>query len=279
MQDPNPNPIPNFNGVTAVAAGNDHGVALKSDGSVWGWGRNSEGELGDGTTTKRLPPAAVSGLQAVSSPSFNPPGGVFNNAVDVTITCATPGATIHFTTNGNEPTESDPVFAPGNVLRLSAFTFLRARAWKAGLIASSTSFAQYEIIVPAPPLELLLDESGPALNQAAAVDSMLFLRDPFPVVNAANLFNRGTDLNTRVILFVTNLQLAPGEPASFVVVTLFAANGQLHNIAAEDVRSVPNSSFTQVTFRLPNGLPVGTAQVKINAHSLGSNFGSIRIRN
>jgi alpha-tubulin suppressor-like RCC1 family protein len=279
VQDPNPNPIPNFNGVSAVAAGNDHGVALKSDGSVWGWGRNSEGELGDGTTTMRLPPAQVSGLQAVSSPSFNPPGGVFNTGVDVTITCATPGATIHFTTNGNEPTESDPVFAPGNVLRLSAFTFLRARAWKAGLIASSTSFAQYDIIVPAPPLELLLDESGPAQNQAAAMDSMLFLRDPFPVVNPANLFNRGTDLNTRVILFVTNLQLAPGEPVSFVEVILFAANGQVHHIFAEDVRSVPNSSFTQVIFRLPTGLPAGTAQVKISAHSLGSNFGSIRIRN
>ena len=279
VQDPIPSPIPNFNGVSAVAAGNDHGVALKSDGSVWGWGRNSEGELGDGTTTMRLPPAQVSGLQAVSSPSFNPPGGTFNNAVDVTISCATPGATIHFTTNGNEPTQSDPVFAPGNVLHLSAFTFLRARAWKAGLIASSISFAQYDINIAAPPLELLIDESGPAANQAAALDSMLFMRDPFPVVNGANLFNRGTDLNTRVILFVTNLQLSTGEPASFVVVTLIDANGHAHNIAAEDVRSVPNSSFTQVIFRLPTGLPAGTAQVKINAHSLVSNFASIRIRN
>ena len=77
---------------------------------------------------------------------------------------------------------------------------------------------------------------------------------------------------------MTNLQLATGEPASFVVVTLFAANGQVYNIGAEDVRSVPNFSFTQVVFRLPTGLPAGTAQVKINAHSLVSNFGSIRIR-
>src|SRR5262249_55419009 len=43
------------------------------------------------------------------------------------------------------------------------------------------------------PLQLLLDESGPALNQAAALDSVLFTRDPFPVVNAADLLNLGVD--------------------------------------------------------------------------------------
>ena len=33
-------------------------------------------------------------------------------------------------------------------------------------------------------LQLLLDESGPAPNQVAAVDSVLFVRDPFPVVSS-----------------------------------------------------------------------------------------------
>jgi hypothetical protein len=160
-------------------------------------------------------------------------------------------------------------------VRLTSFTFLRARAWKPGLIASSTSFAQFNIDIP---LYLLIDESGPAANQAAAMDSMLFLRDPFPVVNAANLFNRGTDLNTRVILFVSNLEVATGEPTP-VIVTLIDATGQTHNINAEDVRFVPNFSFAQVIFRLPNNLPVGSAEVNVTAHSRSSNFGVIRIRN
>ena len=148
---PTPKQILNFSGVAALAAGVNHSVALKTDGSVWTWGGNSEGQLGDGSTTRRADPVRVSGLETVSSPSFNPPGAAFSSAVDVTITCATPGATIHFTTNGNDPTESDPVVASGGTVHLTGFTFLRARAWKSGLVPSSTSFAQYDInIIPNP---------------------------------------------------------------------------------------------------------------------------------
>lgn len=49
-------------GVTAVqvAAGYSHTVALGSDGVVYAWGANAHGELGNGTTTARSLPAAVS---------------------------------------------------------------------------------------------------------------------------------------------------------------------------------------------------------------------------
>src|SRR5205085_1017470 len=53
-----------------IAAGLYHSLALKSDGTVWAWGRNIEGELGNGTTTTTVPygsntPVAVSGLHGV----------------------------------------------------------------------------------------------------------------------------------------------------------------------------------------------------------------------
>jgi hypothetical protein len=132
---------------------------------------------------------------------------------------------------------------------------------------------------PPVPIHLILDESGPALKQAAAIDSLLFLRDPFPVVNAANLLNQSQDPNTRVIVFVTSLQLAQGEAASSVTVSLTDSNNQIYEIGAEDVRSVPGFIFTQVIFRLPDNLAPGTATIKVKAHGQESNAGTIRIGN
>ena len=129
------------------------------------------------------------------------------------------------------------------------------------------------------PIQLLVDASGPALDQVAALDSILFLRDPFPVVNGADWLNLGSDRNTRVIIFVTNLQLAQGETSSSVVVNLIDGNNQSHDIAAEDVRPVPGFNFTQVIFKLPDTLAVGTCTIKVKAHSLISNAGTIRIKN
>ena len=129
------------------------------------------------------------------------------------------------------------------------------------------------------PMQLLLDSSGPALDQVASFDSMQFVRDPFPVVNGSDLVIVGTDRNTRVIVFVRNLQLAAGESASAVTVNLVDVNNQSLDVAAEVVRTVPNTDFVQVIFRVPTSIAAGKCALTIKAHSQTSNTGSIRIRN
>ena len=51
--------------VPSIVAGRLHTVALRGDGTVWTWGDNSNGELGDGTGVSRLTPTLVSGLSLV----------------------------------------------------------------------------------------------------------------------------------------------------------------------------------------------------------------------
>jgi alpha-tubulin suppressor-like RCC1 family protein len=48
--------------VVAVSGGLSHSLALRSDGSVWSWGGNFNGQLGDGTTAQRSLPAKISAL-------------------------------------------------------------------------------------------------------------------------------------------------------------------------------------------------------------------------
>ncbi|WP_332908492.1 RCC1 domain-containing protein [Paenibacillus roseus] len=60
-----PMQVINLNNVRAVAAGGHHSLAIKQDGTVWAWGSNLNGELGDGTNTNRYTPVQVTGLSDV----------------------------------------------------------------------------------------------------------------------------------------------------------------------------------------------------------------------
>jgi alpha-tubulin suppressor-like RCC1 family protein len=57
--------VQDLTGVTAIAAGYSHTLALKGDGTVWAWGSNSSGQLGDGTTKYRSVPQQVQDLTGV----------------------------------------------------------------------------------------------------------------------------------------------------------------------------------------------------------------------
>ncbi|MFE7869036.1 RCC1 domain-containing protein [Micromonospora humida] len=52
--------------VTAIAAGYGHSLALRSDGTVLAWGRDSEGQLGDGTLDASVTPVQVCAVGQVA---------------------------------------------------------------------------------------------------------------------------------------------------------------------------------------------------------------------
>jgi len=70
--------VQDLNNITAIAAATGdnlipsmssygHTLALRSDGTVWAWGNNGNGKLGDNTSTRRLTPVQVQGLSNISA--------------------------------------------------------------------------------------------------------------------------------------------------------------------------------------------------------------------
>jgi alpha-tubulin suppressor-like RCC1 family protein len=62
-----PATVPGLTDLVAVAAGDLHSLAIRTDGTVAAWGENFYGQLGDGTTTNRSTPITVTGLTDVTA--------------------------------------------------------------------------------------------------------------------------------------------------------------------------------------------------------------------
>ncbi|WP_131786326.1 RCC1 domain-containing protein [Protofrankia symbiont of Coriaria ruscifolia] len=60
--------VSGLTGVTAIAGGDENGYAVRSDGTLWAWGGNSHGQLGNGTIGADVPvPTQVPGLTGVTA--------------------------------------------------------------------------------------------------------------------------------------------------------------------------------------------------------------------
>jgi hypothetical protein len=69
----------------SAAAGVGHTVAIKTDGTIWAWGDNGSGQLGDGTTTSRMLPQKLGSPTILSQPMdvISPIGSVVTFSVTI----------------------------------------------------------------------------------------------------------------------------------------------------------------------------------------------------
>ena len=80
----------------------------------------------------------------VAAPTFNPAGGVFTDSVVVSIVNNDSTATVHYTTDGSEPTESSATYT--EPITLTATTTIKAKAFKTNWHASDMVEATYTIV-------------------------------------------------------------------------------------------------------------------------------------
>ncbi len=87
-------------------------------------------------------------VSQVAAPSFSLASGTYTGAQSVSISTATGGATIRYTTDGSTPTETHGTVYSGTALTISTTTTLQAIAYETGFTDSSVTAATYTITMP-----------------------------------------------------------------------------------------------------------------------------------
>lgn len=135
--------------ITSIAAGGDYSLVAAVDGSIWFWGGGPKEQAGRPQKAMDLMVQPSAGGNTVATPVLNPGSGTYPTDA-VTITCSTAGADIHYTTNGIDPMQSDPVIASGSQVFLGVPATLRAKAWKSGMNPSAVAQGVYTFKVATP---------------------------------------------------------------------------------------------------------------------------------
>ena len=86
--------------------------------------------------------------EQVATPTFDPEEGTYTEAQNVTIACETEDATIHYTTDGTEPTAESPVYS--EAIAVGETMTIKAIAMKEGMTDSEIASATYTINIPVP---------------------------------------------------------------------------------------------------------------------------------
>ena len=91
--------------------------------------------------------AAYTIAAPVATPTFSPVAGTYTSIQSVTISCATDGASIYYTTDGSTPTTSSTLYSAAITVDVSMT--IKAIATKAGMANSAVASADYTINLPA----------------------------------------------------------------------------------------------------------------------------------
>jgi beta-lactam-binding protein with PASTA domain/N-acetylneuraminic acid mutarotase len=124
-----------------------------SSGNFWlfgGYGADASDNLGYLNDLWSFPPTAPGtiGQNPAATPTFSLPSGTYSNAQIVTISDATAGATIYYTTDGTTPTTSSTIY--NGAINVSATETIQAIAVAAGDANSAVASATYTIQVSVP---------------------------------------------------------------------------------------------------------------------------------
>ncbi len=191
---------------------------------------------GGGSGDTAPPPAQA---QVAATPAFAVPAGTYSANQSVAIGCATPGAAIHYTTDGSTPTTASAVYAdPIPVAGNGTTVTIRAMAVKAGMLNSAIVSATYTINT---------NVAGVLISRPASTAGGLVLSSWVSPNGSSTDFYAYDDFTLPSTAAITEVRWRGGYasdgaygPASDFTITFFASNAT----GTEPLVSPPDPSET-----------------------------------
>jgi N-acetylneuraminic acid mutarotase len=128
---------------------------------------NQSGNTNYAAATQVTQSIVVNVIGVAATPTFSPVAGTYTAAQTVTISDATSGATIYYTTNGTTPTTSSTAYS--GAITVSSTETLEAIATTTGYSTSAVASAAYTINIPTNPVPAIGGISPAFTNAGGAV--------------------------------------------------------------------------------------------------------------
>jgi hypothetical protein len=181
------------------------------------------------------------------------------------------GNSFPFTLASSKPNTGSAMITVPNVPTSTA----RVKVEAIDNIFFSISLPNFTITADSTAAPILLTEAN--TNRAVVLDSVTFMRDPFPLTTINNF---SLDLRTRVTLFAIRMDVLPGEDISVVTAQVEDTAHKIYPLKVEYVGKVPEFDWlTQVVIRLPDDLlNAGDVLVSVSLRDKVSNKAIMGIR-
>ncbi|HLI77815.1 MAG TPA: chitobiase/beta-hexosaminidase C-terminal domain-containing protein, partial [Acidobacteriaceae bacterium] len=167
---------------------------------------------------------------AAATPTFSPAVGTYTSAQSVTISDATPGATIYYTTDGSTPTSSSAVYSSAVALTANGTTTLKAIATASGFTASAVASAAFTLTLPAatptfsPAAGTFTSAQSVAISDATPGATIYYTTDGSTPTVSSPAYSKAISLSTSGTTTLKAIASASGYSSSAVASATYTLN-------------------------------------------------------
>ncbi len=242
----------------------------------------SKSPLTIGTDKKRAVITSVtveSDIPQVEIPTFSPAAGAVEENTTVTISCATEGATIYYTTDGTDPTTTSTA---GTTVTIDAAKTIKAIAVKEGMANSAIATAEYTIAgapVSLPYSNTLINSHSDFTFDIVSDGGLSDIWKDSQYGIQANGYQCTSNVEAYAVFPLIDLTSVEGAKATFTHgINYFADVATAKTQASLEVR-VKNGTWTAIEIpTYPSSLGNSTADAEVDLSSYVGNIIQLRFK-